>query len=379
MLAQSVIALMVTVAVIAGIHHMQETTRPPVVDAVRPGGDIVFASGSPQLSAIVVSSVQAQALPLAGPQAGRVAYNESRTVRVSAPVAGRIVRLLAETGGEVRRDAVLADIDAPDLGTAEADLEKARADALRKARAAARAQSLFDGQVLASKDLENAQAELAQARAETRRALLRMRNLNGASASDGLFHLRAPLGGMITERQVNPGQEVRPDLTTPLFVISDLTQLWIVVDTQEALALKLHVGQQATVVSDTWPGIVFAATVDHVAPVLDPATRRMQVRCRVRNDSGKLRPEMFVRVSFHDSETQARAVGVPSTAVFADGKYSAVFVEVGPGRFRKRHVTVLRTLGQSSFIGDGLDAGERIVTEGAFLLTTESGDADPAT
>jgi cobalt-zinc-cadmium efflux system membrane fusion protein len=387
---QAAAALLLTTAAVAGIYRMQHAQDAPAAAPARPGSDIVFDANAPQLTAIISAQVFVEAIPLAPPQAARVAYNERQTARVSAAVAGRMTQLRADTGDLVRHGQILAQLDAPDMATAEADFDKARADELRKARAAERARILFDGQVLAAKDLESAQADLAQARAETRRAQLRLRNLNATEGNNGLFDLKAPIDGMVTERQTNPGQEVRPDLATPLFVISNLAQPWVLVDVPEQLALALRVGQAALVESDTWPGERFPATIDHIAPMLDPATRRMQVRCVVKNGTGavagvgnghgigKLRPEMFVRVSFVDRDAQSRAVVVPNASIFADGRYSAVFVQLEPGRFRKRRVTILRTVGERSYIGTGLVEGEQVVTDGAFLLTTESGDAHPA-
>lgn len=389
-LLQAGAAVLLTTAAVIGVYRMQPTQEVAVIAPARPGNEVVFDANAPQLAAIVVTKVHAEAIPVAPPQAARVAYNESQTARVSAPVAGRMTQLFADTGDIVKRGQILAQLDSPDMGTAEADFDKAKADELRKGRAADRAKTLFEGQVLAAKDMENTQADLAQAQAETRRARLRLRNLNASAGHNGLFDLKAPIDGMVTERQVNPGQEVRPDLATPLFVVSNLARLWVLVDVPEQLALALHVGQQAFVSSDTWPGEQFPATIDHIAPMLDPATRRMQVRCAVANgDSarvgtggsikvGKLRPEMFVRVSFVDRDAQSRAVVVPNVSVFADGRYSAVFVQIELRRFRKRRVTILRTVGERSYISEGLAEGEQVVTDGAFLLTTESGDAHPA-
>ncbi|MBA5690754.1 efflux RND transporter periplasmic adaptor subunit, partial [Rugamonas apoptosis] len=99
------------------------------------------------------------------------------------------------------------------------------------------------GEVLARKDYESAQADLAQASAETRRAAQRLSNLNAGPRDDGGFGLRAPIDGVVAERQLNPGQEVRPDLPNPLFVVTDLRHLWLVVDVPERGAGAIAAGQ----------------------------------------------------------------------------------------------------------------------------------------
>ena len=322
---------------------------------------------------------------MSGAQPGRVAYDENHTTRVSSPIAGRVLALHAEVGDTVKNGQALAELDSPDLGTAEADWQKARSDELRKQRAFERAKTLFDGQVLARKDFESAQADIEQARSETRRAVLRMRNLNARGAENGVFRLKASLAGVVAERQINPGQEVRPDTPAPLFVITRLETLWVLVDVPEQLAAAIHPGQAAVVESDAWPGQAavvesdawpgeqFAARVDRVGILLDPGTRRIQVRCVLENRGRKLKPEMFARVLFVPDGAAVHAILVPNTSLFVEGRYSFVFVETRPGSFEKRRANVRRSDGERSYVDTGLAEGDRVVTEGAFLLSAEAG------
>ncbi len=353
----------------------QAAQAEPAGEAPLPG-TVHFAPHAPQLSSIEVMTVRQVVLPVSEPLFGRVAYDENRTTRISSPVAGRITRLGAEVGDTVAAGRVLATLDAPDLGTAQADLQKARADEDRKKRAFDRARLLFDAEVMAGKDYEGAVADVQQASAETRRALLRLQNLHAGAAPDGRFALRTAMAGIVTERQLNPGQEVRPDLPAPLFVISDLDHLWIIVDASEAVASRIGEGTRVIVESDAYPDARFSATVEKVAPVLDPVTRRIQVRCAVRNVDRKLKPEMYARVSFLPDDDRSKVFALPNSSLYAEGVATFIFVETKPGTFMKRRVSVVRTGGDRSYIAEGLSAGERVVTEGAFLLNAEvAGDA----
>ena len=378
-LIQVIIALIITVALITGIYLLRGAAgKVPesTATAPLPLGTVSFAPNSPQMASIVVRDVHMQAMPVSNAQTGRVAYDENRTTRISSPIAGRVIALHAEVGDFVKAGQALAELDSPDLATAESDWQKARADEARKQRAYERAQILFDGQVLARKDFENAQADSEQARSETRRAFLRMRNLNAAGSQNGIFKLNARLPGIVAERQINPGQEVRPDLTAPLFVVTDLDKLWVQVDVPEQVAASLHPGQGASVESDAWPGLQFPAKIDRVGILLDPNTRRIQVRCSVDNPQHKLKPEMFAKVSFLPDDASARAILLPNTSLFAEGRYSFVFVQTTPGTFEKRRVNVKRAEAERSFIDAGLVDGDHVVTDGALLLTTEiAGDA----
>lgn len=351
-------------------------TPAQALPAALPPGTITFAPHAPQLSSITVTIAEGVALPISEPLFGRIAYDENHTTRVSSPVAGRVTRLQAEVGDTVAVGKVLAVLDAPDLATAQADLQKARADEDRKKRAFDRAKLLFDAQVLAGKDYEGAVADAQQARAETQRAALRLKNLHAGDVQDSMFALRAAMAGTVTERQLNPGQEVRPDLPAPLYVISDLMRLWVIVDAPEAIAAKIREGTEVIVESEAYPGERFSATVEKVAPVLDPATRRIQVRCAVNNADRKLKPEMYVRVLFLPDHGNTQVFSLPNTSLYVEGLASFVFIETVPGTFMKRRVTVARTSGERTYISAGIKAGEQVVTEGAFLLNAEaSGDA----
>ena len=159
-----------------------------------------FEAGAPQLAALKIASIEEALLPVAEPLNGRIAYNEDLTVRVSSPIAGRILSLKAVPGDGVKVGQVLATIDAPDLAAAVADLRKAEADESRKKLSLERSQKLFDAEVVSRKDLESAVADQAAARAETQRAQLRLRNLTPAGGSDGRgLELRSPVNGVVAD------------------------------------------------------------------------------------------------------------------------------------------------------------------------------------
>ncbi|MBZ0093382.1 MAG: efflux RND transporter periplasmic adaptor subunit [Sulfuricellaceae bacterium] len=363
----------------AGIHYFgtaQERTPASSPKKIAQPGVVEFAPNAPQLSSLKVAVVKEVPLPASDAINGRIAYDENATARIVSPIAGRVIALHAEIGDKVARGADLADIDSPDLANAEADWRKAQADEALKRRAFDRANILFDGGVLARKDYEVAEADYRQAKAETKRTSLRMRNLHANGQEDGKFGLKTPISGIVADKQINPGLEVRPDLPNPLFIVTDLAHLWAIADVPERSAANIHPGQAVTLEIDAYPGQRFAAKVDRVGLVLDPGTRRIQVRCSVNNGDLKLKPEMFARVSFLAGNGSQKAIPLPNTSLFAEGMYSYVFVEKQPGSFEKRRVNVILKGHERSFVDAGLASGERVVTEGAFLLNAEAaGDA----
>ncbi|HCI53632.1 MAG TPA: efflux RND transporter periplasmic adaptor subunit [Gallionella sp.] len=356
--------------------HVTDEGVQPVPAAHKLTDTLHFDANAPQLSFIKIAAVEAFPEPLVEPMNARIAYDDNRTARVFSPVAGRVVKILAETGRQVAKGEGILVLDSPDYAQAVADSSRADADLLRKQEAFERARLLFDAKGIARKDLENAEADSHQAEAEAARARARLNNLTGnPGRAPGQFVLVSPHAGVVSERQVSSGSEVRPDAPNPLFVITDPAHVWIQVDLPEQQMGKVSVGQAMMAQVDAYPNELFTGKITVIAGALDPATRRMQVRCEIDNLHLKLKPEMYARVwpiaSVHDSLPR-----VPNTAIVTQGLFSYVFVEQSAGVLQRRRVTLGLQGHNESYIKEGLKVGERVVTTGALLLNAELAGID---
>jgi cobalt-zinc-cadmium efflux system membrane fusion protein len=311
------------------------------------------------------------------PVAGKLIYDETRTARVSSPIAGRVMGNIASLGQRVAKGDVLVELDSPELGQAQADEAKARADQQLAEHAYQRVKNLFDNGVAPRKDLEQAQDDLARARSEADRARLRLSNLGVAGGrADDRFRLHAPIAGVVTERKLNPGLEVRPDMPDPLFVISDLGRLWVQMDIFEKDLGLIRVGQQVRVSVPAFPDQPLTAVVDYIGQVVDDTTRTVKVRCLLDNPTGRLLPAMYASVE-PLSAPGDQAIVVPLTALFTEGESDWAFVALGEGIYQKRPVKVGLRLKDRAVIASGLNVGERLIVDGALLLRTEE-DAEQA-
>lgn len=374
-----VVGVVVVVAVALGVMAVRAREATPAAapvaasTPVTPPGTIRLAADAPVLGMIRVEALPRGPLPLSDVLSARVVYDEDRTARVTVGFNGRIARLIASTGDVVKPGSPLAEIDSPDFGLAAADLMKAQADEEHKRLTLARSRDLLSGGVIPQKDVESAQADFAQARAETTRAALRVRNLNptGTRANGEHFVLASPMAGVVTERNANPAMEVNPTLTLPLFVISDVAHLWVLIDLPERLLGQVRTGDRVALESDAFPGQTFDATVVHIAQILDPLTRRIAVRARIDNASLRLRPEMFVRATM--LRETGSGVRVPNEALVNDGLYSYVWLQDDEHDFRRVRVDAVVKGARYSYVDGGLTGGERVVTSGALLLAAEHG------
>lgn len=343
-----------------------------------PANRLVLAEDASQLAFLKMEQATLAPLPASDPMNARLVTAEDLTARVFPPVGGRVVTLQAAIGDQVAAGAPLAVIDAPDFGQAIADLRKAEADAGLKGKALARAQTLFEGEALARRELEAAEADARAARAEVERARLRLTNLAPAgSRIDGQrLVLRAPVGGIVVDRQANPGTEVRPDAPNPLFVVSDLRRLWLTIDLPEKAAALATPGAVVHFTVDAYPGADFSAKIERVGAMVDPATRRIPVRAVVDNADGRLKPEMFARATISDQadgQGARAAIRVPVGALLTGGLTAHVFVQLAAREFERRPVSVLRQDAEFAYLAPdaALKPGERLVVRGAMLLASE--------
>ncbi|HUI44482.1 MAG TPA: efflux RND transporter periplasmic adaptor subunit [Nitrospirota bacterium] len=292
----------------------------------------------------------------------------ARTVNILPPVAGRVVKLGVRLGDHVVKGQPLAVIESGDLAQAYADDDKAR-DALQHAEhTLERVHGLHEAGAGALKDLEQAESDYAQAKAEFNRAEARLKQIGVPSQSkDGsrLLTLTAPMTGSVTALMTAPGAFVN-DLTASLMVIANLGSVWVTANVPEIDIARIARGQSVDVSFAAYPGQIFHGTVAFVSDVVDPDTRRNKVRIVFSNPDGKFKPNMFATVSL--KLPQKSAVFVPNSALLMNNDNTVVFVEVAPWTFIKRPVVPGFGEGDGARIDQGLNPGDRIIVKGGVLL-----------
>jgi membrane fusion protein, heavy metal efflux system len=361
---------------------------PPAIGVEEVPPNVVFATED-QLKNLTIEPVAARDFTVDREVTGRVGFNEDRLTPVFPAYSGRVVEALATKGQFVRMGQPLLVIESPDYVEAQNNLAVARGDLnratvnLKTAQVSAeRARRLFTYEAISKKDLQSSEAALALALGELERSRGALRvaqarlELFGKTAGavrrlkagvDRRITIASPISGTVVERQVGPGQVVKPDGTAPLFQISDLSDLWVHGDVFESDLARIRLGAPAKISVESYPDRVFQARVSFINPSVDPVTRTVHVRCWVSNPRGLLKPEMFARMTIVAAAKQSVPV-IPASAVVGSGEISFVLVEEAPGRFRKRKVEIGHEVDGSVMIKSGLKVGERIVTKGAVLL-----------
>ncbi|MBS0294048.1 MAG: efflux RND transporter periplasmic adaptor subunit [Proteobacteria bacterium] len=360
-------------ALLQGCHKAPtEAAAPEAPAPVLEAGRLRFAPGHPQLALLTVAEARpSQELLVELP--AKLVWNEERTQRLYPAFAGRVSAIRVDLGQSVKAGAPLALLASPDFGQAQADTAKAQAEHTLAQQALARQRELFAAGIVARKDLEQAEAEAARTRVESARAAARTALYGSSGTVNQQLAIRAGMSGVVVERNLNPGQELRPDQSGPgmpaLFVVTDPTSLWVQIDARERDLSSLRPGDGFTLQVPAYPDETFAGRVTAAADAIDPSTRTIKVRGLVPNTDRRLKAEMLATARI--SENRSSGVVVPAGAVLLSGTRHSVFVEPEAGVFEPRTVTLGHEGPREVIVTSGLAAGDKVVTQNALLLARQ--------
>jgi membrane fusion protein, heavy metal efflux system len=342
-----------------------ETTRHITVQ----GNTIHISDQAPQWRYVELS-VATEAPPLPPPPfPGRVSFDEKRTASLSAPLPGRVERVLVRIGDRVQEGERLFNVRSAAWADLEREMASARANVEVKKRIAARARELVEIRAAPEKDALAAEADLHEAELAARASAAKRASLRIAPEGDNLFWVVAPRSGTIVDLDVVASQEVQPSGDHPLVRISELTEVLVLADVQESDAYDLRVGGDVTIRTRAG-GVIRTGTIDRISEVVDPKRRTVELRIRAPNADRVLRPNAFVDVELQSDPTQKR-IRVPAEAVVTDGQNSVVFVSRGEGQLERVTVTLGRQRSGEVELRSGLEPGSRYVSKGAILLLNQ--------
>lgn len=319
---------------------------------------------------------------------GIVALNETRTARVGSMAEGIVVEMKAQVGDRVRANQLLASMHSHAVHDAWAGYRKAKADERRlqtelrfATDALERAERLYNDKAIALQELQRTQTNRVSAdeglnmgRTEVRRAEEELEHLGVTNGEDPTgesgeqIPVRAPFSGIVLERLVTQGTAVNPG--TQLFVVSDLSTVWVLAELDEAHVSGAQIGRPASVRVAAYPTEVFQGKVTYIGETVNPKTRRITIRCEVPNPDGRLKPEMYATVQVGESAPR-EVVAIPASAVQTLSGQASVFIAEADGRFRARAVELGAERDGLIDVKRGVQQGERVVSAGAFILKSE--------
>ena len=381
----------IAVALYLSSRRASPVTKTPTATAAESSSEITLTPE--QRAAVAVEVVQERVVQTDVIVPGKIAFDGNKLTPVLSQFSGRIVRLEATVESTVKAGQVIGTIDSPDIVGVQSDYQQALT-AERSARTTfelatrtrERNERLAAAEAIPQRDLQQSQADESHGaddlkRAESAVAAARGRLqsfamkeadiellASGAHAVNRLVPIIAPISGTIIERKAGPGQVVQAGAGDPLFLIADLSTVWINADVYEDQLAHIHSGASMRVTTPAYANETFTARVDQIGSTLDPDKHTVAVRCVVGNPGRRLKPGMFANVILA-SAASTEVLTVPSSAVVSEGDHRLVFVEESPGKYVKREVEAGSEINSTTIIRSGLKEGERVVARGSLLIS----------
>ncbi len=310
---------------------------------------VVLSASAMKIAEVETTVVKKQAPYKQVVLPGMVKPDERRISELTAHFPGRIEKLYVNfTGQKVRKGQTLATIFSPELVTAQKELFEA----------------------IKYKD-SNPQFYDAS-RNKLKLWLFTDKQIDEIEQSGKVqfyFKILSPATGTVTKRNIAQGDHVMEGMS--MFQIIDLSHVWVEFDAYESDIPWIKMGAKVAISIKSIPGKVFKSKVTFIDPVLDSKTRTTVVRAEL-NNNGQLRPGMFAQGTLQSMlTTQGDVLMVPKSAVLWTGKKAVVYVKEDHGdtfAFHYREITLGEDTGADYVVVDGLQAGESVVTNGAFKI-----------
>jgi membrane fusion protein, copper/silver efflux system len=328
-------------------------TPPPLPRMVRQaGGGPVLQLPAGQIPGMTINEVRRVELPGVLVANGQIAFDDRRVSTIVSRVSGRIEQTRFVQWDYVRRGEILVELYSPDLMTAEAEYLQAQTTAKLSAS------PQMGGQMLAAAMLSAARRKLE---------LLGMSDSDIAAITfpSPSIWIRAPISGIVIDNKAVRGSQVNPG--DVLYSLGTLDDVWITANIYEDDIARVHEGQHLEAVTTAYPQEVFSGFIARISPDIDPATHTLQIRCQVNNPGLKLKPQMLARVKI--ITRPGEALVIPQEALVFDTNQYFAFVEVAPGSFDRRAVSIA-SWKEGGFVRvlAGLHPGERVVVAQSLQL-----------
>jgi cobalt-zinc-cadmium efflux system membrane fusion protein len=322
---------------------------------------------------------------------GKVAVDEDISTPIFSPFSGRVTKLLVKPSDTVERGQLLFVVEAADTVQGLNDFVAALS-ALNSARSKLnltqiiekRQDDLYAGKAVPLKDWQQAQNDLVTAQNDMRSAETaleavrnRLRILGRTNEQITNFEqtrqisadtpIYSPLAGTVVQRKVGPGQFINSGASDPVFVIGNLSTVWLMAFVRESEAADVSVGQEISFSLLALPGSQFNTRIDYVAAAIDPTTRRLLVRATIDNKDGQFKPEMFANVTIYSGGDRP-GVGVPKQALIYEGQHVRLWVAHDDNSIELREVETGLTNGDLVEVRGNLKAGEKVITRGSLFI-----------
>ena len=302
---------------------------------------------------------------------GQIATDGDKTVKIYPLVGGVVEQLHVELGDKVTQGQVLAVIKSSEIADLQNQTTSSSSDLDIARKNLAVAEDMYKAGLNSERDVVLARAEVTKARGTVGKNVKQL-SVYGIS-KDGMYTLKAPISGFITEKNATEHEQFNNDNVQNLFTVSNLNDVWIMANVFESDISKVKLGYSADVTTLSYPDKHFRGKIDKVFNVLDPDSKVMKVRVRLDNPGYLLKPEMYAQVRVENTES-AKMLAVNAKAVVFDKDRNFVMVFRDRSHVETRPVVISKTVGDYSYISSGLKPGDVVIAKDQLLVYDELND-----
>jgi cobalt-zinc-cadmium efflux system membrane fusion protein len=341
-------------------------------------GEIQLSVEEIQQSGVKVSAIQPEKIADQLILSANITANQDRIAFVAPRVEGRLIKVTANLGDQVKAGQSLAVVDSIQIGEARAEYHHAQSELKLAEANFQRTDKLYKDEIVPQRQWLEAKNAYERAQTSARESADHLHILAGSSDTGiSTFVITAPFSGVVIEKDAVMGELSKPE--GKLFTIADLSTVWIEADVSEKDLGKLAIGSPATVTVSSFPDELFKGKVSYISSIFDKQTRTVKARIELPNPDSKLRIDMFARAMV-DLTSSREALILPQEAVLLVQGQSTVYIQSDNG-FEARPVEVGEQLNKGVVITSGLKPGEQVVISGAYTLKSRQlksqiGDAD---
>lgn len=296
---------------------------------------------------------------------GKIAADNNKLIEIYPVVGGNVVKVYVELGDYVQKGQLLATIRSTEVAGYEKDLADAKNDVTVATNNLKVTQELYEGKLNTEREVLSAKSELDKAKSQLDRVkeTYRIYSLK----PNAIYEVRSPISGFIIEKTINQDMLLRNDHTNNIFDIAQIDEVWAIANVSESDIESVKIGGEANVVTLSYPDKVFKGTVDKMFNVIDPETKAMKVRIKLKNPNFILKPEMkaSIKISYKLPE---KMLAVPSSAIIFDKSKNFVMVYKNRSNIETRKIEIFRQVGDITYISEGLKEGEKVVTRNQLLI-----------
>ncbi|MBT2620752.1 MULTISPECIES: efflux RND transporter periplasmic adaptor subunit [Chryseobacterium] len=296
---------------------------------------------------------------------GKISADQNSYIDVYPLVGGNVLSVNVELGDHVTKGQVLATIRSTELAEVQKDVSDAKTDLVVAQNNVRVAKEMYEGKLNTERDVLEAKSQLQKAQDQMQRASAISTVYNVKRGN--IYSVLAPISGFIVQKNINKDMQLRTDRSDNIFDVANTTNVWAIMNVNESDIDKISLGMKAEVSTLSYPDKIFYGKIDKIFKIIDPQTNAMQARVVLDNANGLLIPDSKATIKVSTSENNM-ALTVPSKAVIFDDNRSFVVVFKSRTNLKVKEVKVLKQVGDTTYISDGLVDGEQVITENQLLI-----------